>query len=145
MPKKTLTITVFLVGLVLIAGVVASENPTGPARRLKDISTSPTTDTGSFAKGFMGLGGVRLFDAADRRHGDRDAEPFGKQAFQAPRNPLALRRRFDQDPSSRVGPQDRREPISLSADPLFDDLPFRRDDANLALILVYVDRNRGHK
>ncbi len=61
-----------------------------------------------------------------------------------PRDPLALRRRLDQDPSPRMRAERRFEAGPLRDDPPFDHLPVRRDDGDLALILVNVDANMLH-
>ncbi len=64
--------------------------------------------------------------------------------FQATRDPLALRRGLDQDPSPWTIAKDRRESAPLRQDALLDQLPVRRQDADLALILVHVDANMLH-
>src|SRR5262245_2649864 len=54
------------------------------------------------------------------------------ELYQVTRHPLALRRSLDQDPGPTMGAERSLKPSTLRADSLLNQLPVRRDDANLA-------------
>jgi hypothetical protein len=58
---------VLLLSMLLMFGAtpaVMAPTPTGPARLVKDINTTPTRDAGSFPSGFVRLGDTLLFTAS---------------------------------------------------------------------------------
>ena len=66
------------------------------------------------------------------------------QLFQVPRHPLALGRGLQQHARRGAAPQDGREPVPAGDDPLFDQLPLRGEDAELALAFVHIESYSIH-
>jgi len=66
------------------------------------------------------------------------------QRFEAPRDPFALGRGFDQNPRAGSIAEHGREALWLGADPLLDQLAGLGEDADLAFLLVHIDANMVH-